>query len=86
MEKIFLNCIKTKQVDHYVGNITDQALYDHYLKKLIKPKEKILLVPKGHFHFSKFANIRPSPITQELSQRIKKSLNFHHRFFFLTDS
>jgi len=42
-------------------NIRDQALYDHYIKKLIKPKEKKFLVPKGHFHFTKFANFRPPP-------------------------
>ena len=39
----------------------DQALYDHYIKKLIKPKEKKILVPKGHFHFTKFANFRHPP-------------------------
>jgi hypothetical protein len=32
-----------------------------HIKKLIIPKENILLVPKGHFHFSKFANFRPPP-------------------------
>jgi len=43
------------------GNIRDKALYDHYIKKLIKPKEKIFLVPKGHFYFTKFATFRPPP-------------------------
>jgi len=43
------------------GNIRDQALYDHYIKKLIRPKEKKILVPKGHFQITKFANFRPPP-------------------------
>ncbi len=80
----FWNCIKTKGLNHYglkiyrsenlYGNIRDQALYDHYIKKLIKPKEKKFLVPKGHFHFSKFATLGPHPSQTPESQAMRPNL------------
>ena len=65
--------------------MADQALYDHHIKKMIKPKENNFLVPKGHFHFSKIDNFRP-PLCLEPEKPDHKTHSEMLTYLFFSES